>query len=338
VRLELTAADTAEMLDRLAAAIGGSLHVDGDGTSLACPDGLGRGTFRRTDLRGGLALSVSDLELREEVRVSSALAGSRCEFGFCVAGEAMVALSGHGEPLGLGAGRVCLSTGRGSRVLATYPARRRLVWVEVELAPETLAGLAGDRLDGLPSDLAGWVAGTDEAPDARLLPTPVGAGIALHQILGCRFAGPTRAIYLEAKAIELLGLALDQATDHEAQAPRRPVALTADDIERLHAARAILERDLDRPPTLLGLARAVGLNDHKLKAGFRRLFGTTVFGYLHRQRMERARELLDGRRLSVAEVAAMVGYANPSHFAAAFRRAYGVPPRSYLGDRSRATA
>lgn len=89
---------------------------------------------------------------------------------------------------------------------------------------------------------------------------------------------------------------------------------------------------MDDPPSLLALARQVGLNDFKLKRGFRQVFGTTAFGYLHDQRMERARQLLEERRFNVTEVACTVGYANPSHFAAAFKRKFGVNPGAYSRD------
>lgn len=70
----------------------------------------------------------------------------------------------------------------------------------------------------------------------------------------------------------------------------------------------------------------VGTNELKLKQGFRALFGTTVFGYLRRHRMERARQLLLHREVSVTEAAGLVGYACPSRFAAAFRRQFGTRP------------
>jgi AraC-like DNA-binding protein len=42
--------------------------------------------------------------------------------------------------------------------------------------------------------------------------------------------------------------------------------------------------------------------------------------------MEEARRLLLERHLNVTEVAQRVGYVNPSKFAAAFRRQFGMSP------------
>jgi len=81
---------------------------------------------------------------------------------------------------------------------------------------------------------------------------------------------------------------------------------------------------------LLELARLAGLNDYKLKLGFKELFGTTVFGYVRALRMDEARKILEQGEGNVSEAALMVGYHNISHFAALFRKTYGYNP-SELG-------
>jgi len=105
------------------------------------------------------------------------------------------------------------------------------------------------------------------------------------------------------------------------------INLKASDIERIYHAKDILISQYDNPPTLLDLARRVGVNDNKLKLGFREVFGITVFGYLHNYRMEMAQMLLQEGKQSVAEVASHVGYSNPGHFAAAFKRKFGMSPK-----------
>ncbi|NJO82726.1 MAG: helix-turn-helix transcriptional regulator [Blastochloris sp.] len=150
----------------------------------------------------------------------------------------------------------------------------------------------------------------------------------LAQIEHCPFDGPLRHIYLEAKALELLTLALDLIAVHPTVCQCSTTPLRRDDAERIRHARDLLLADVANPPSLLALARHVGINDHKLKRGFRELFGTTVFGYLRAQRMEVAQHLLQQRHLSVGEVAQSVGYINASKFAAAYRRHFGRSPKS----------
>ena len=105
-------------------------------------------------------------------------------------------------------------------------------------------------------------------------------------------------------------------------------------MDRIHYAKAILMDNLSDPPTLGELAHRVSLNDYKLKVGFRQVFGTTVFGYLHQHRMEVARQLLAAQRMNVKEVARTVGYASQSRFATAFRKRFGMNPKAYLLSKS----
>lgn len=102
----------------------------------------------------------------------------------------------------------------------------------------------------------------------------------VQQILHCPYQGVTKRIYLQAKVFELLALQIesllaDQKTKHNFH------QLKPEDIDRIHHARDILLSHLNNPPSLVDLARAAGINDYKLKIGFRQVFGTTVFGYLH---------------------------------------------------------
>ena len=107
------------------------------------------------------------------------------------------------------------------------------------------------------------------------------------------------------------------------------------DEEALAAAASYLERNLDEDHSIADLSRKFALNEFKLKRGFRDRFGITVFGYLRQCRMDRARQLLISRRYTVLEVANAVGYANPSHFARAFRGCFGLNPKAFLADWAR---
>lgn len=84
------------------------------------------------------------------------------------------------------------------------------------------------------------------------------------------------------------------------------------------------------PPTIAGLARRVGLNECYLKAGFRRRTGQPIGENVRNLRMELALELIESGRASILQTALAVGYPNPSHFSAAFKRHHGRLPSSYL--------
>jgi AraC-like DNA-binding protein len=104
------------------------------------------------------------------------------------------------------------------------------------------------------------------------------------------------------------------------------VRLFPSDIDRLELLRDTLAAHPERGRTLKELALEIGMNEFKLKHGFRELFGMPVFRFVFEQRMKRARELLNERDLSISDIAERTGYRSPAAFVAAFKRHYGIPP------------
>nr|WP_231965595.1 helix-turn-helix transcriptional regulator [Mycobacterium sp. E802] len=66
---------------------------------------------------------------------------------------------------------------------------------------------------------------------------------------------------------------------------------------------------------------------------FRKAFHTTPYQFALDRRIARAQTLLLTTSQSITEIAARVGFSNPSHFATAFKRRVGISPRGYrLGE------
>ncbi len=82
---------------------------------------------------------------------------------------------------------------------------------------------------------------------------------------------------------------------------------------------------MGKPITISSLARQVGVNESKLKRGFRQVFDSTVIQFLSAQRMIRARLLLS-QGMDVSETAFSVGYNSVSHFILCYRKTFGVTP------------
>lgn len=196
--------------------------------------------------------------------------------------------------------------------------------VAITLEPAALHELlAGDHSAGATA-LRALAAGGGAA--ALTLPLGAKARFALESIRRCPFAGACRSMALAARANDLLvGFLTALAT----RAVVPAVGATRRFGEQVRAAAALLAQHLDSPPPLGELARQAGLSETSLKRGFRQIFGTTAFGYLRARRMERARALLASGDATVLEAAALVGYSNPSHFSAAFRREFGVNPKTF---------
>jgi AraC-like DNA-binding protein len=102
--------------------------------------------------------------------------------------------------------------------------------------------------------------------------------------------------------------------------------LSKQDLANLHSARSILDTQYADAPTIIQLARKVGVNKQKLTRGFKYIFGLTVYDYLLSVRMARARTLLLETELSITQIALEVGYEYAGNFTTAFKRYFGVPP------------
>jgi AraC-like DNA-binding protein len=83
------------------------------------------------------------------------------------------------------------------------------------------------------------------------------------------------------------------------------------------------------------VARALGISKRYLHALLADS-GTTFVGALSAIRLDRASELLSDRRfgqLQIGEISLQCGYLDPSYFARAFRRRFGVGPREWRARR-----
>ena len=119
-------------------------------------------------------------------------------------------------------------------------------------------------------------------------------------------------------------------TSRSGQSCRAGHTFSDQDRTRICHARDILIREMDAPPSLKSLARKAGLNDTKLKRGFRQIFGTTVFGYLRQYRMEQACTFLSAGRMNVDETAYTLGFHDTAHFIRQFKQHYGTTPGTFL--------
>ncbi len=142
----------------------------------------------------------------------------------------------------------------------------------------------------------------------------------------CAYAGLSPKLFGESETLKRTAEALKDFYD---EASRSRTDLAALEKKALQEARLILEQEFVSPPSLIELARRAGTNEFKLKRGFRKLFGTTVFGYIRELRMKKARCLLEQGHLNVTEVAFEVGYSSLGHFSASFRQRFGALPSRY---------
>ncbi|WP_186209782.1 AraC family transcriptional regulator [Burkholderia gladioli] len=90
--------------------------------------------------------------------------------------------------------------------------------------------------------------------------------------------------------------------------------------------RDYVDASLGQSITLGELADLAALSEYHFARMFRVSFGAPPHAWIAEQRLARARELLRGTALPLAQVAEQCGYANAAHFSHRFRDAHGVAP------------
>ena len=150
----------------------------------------------------------------------------------------------------------------------------------------------------------------------------------INSILNCNYPDSLKPMYILSRAIELIVLqieSLDRSSGKTVTFIKKEY-----DRERILFARDYLIKHMGNPPTLPELSRLAGINEFKLKNGFKEIFSQPVFAWLADVRLETARTELMKKSKPITEIAFEMGYSSPQHFSSAFKRKYGVPPSKII--------
>ncbi|MBB6637691.1 response regulator transcription factor [Cohnella thailandensis] len=103
------------------------------------------------------------------------------------------------------------------------------------------------------------------------------------------------------------------------------------DKERLviRKVKELIQQSLEQEISLQFLAERVYLHPKYLSETFKRETGQNLSDYVTERRIAKARQLLSGTTLKVAEVAAMCGIPNHKYFASLFKQHTGATPTEY---------
>jgi AraC-like DNA-binding protein len=326
MKLKITLQNLLEMFDEFQAKTGVPYYVNGETTSFQLPDQFGKSLIRHWHLRDGFELYLQTHELTEEIMVESTNHYAMFGLCYCISGNINMIVNQSSAEFSIRPGS-CLSVNMTeAQSVGCLPAKQPICLVEMAIAPHLLQTFLGDEFDCYPLALQRCVQSLDSfywhqnAITAAITTT-------LHQILHCPYQGATQRLYLESKALELIAFQLNQIKRIHSPGSQR--LLKADEVDRIYQAHDILIQQFHNPPSLVSLAHQVGLNDYKLKQGFRQVFGTTAFGCLHQHRMEQARQLLETQKVQVAIAAQAVGYSSLSSFHRAYKKYFGVNPGAH---------
>lgn len=154
------------------------------------------------------------------------------------------------------------------------------------------------------------------------LPISLAMHDCIQGILNCNYTDGLKLMFLQSKCLELLVL---QAEAFETAATKKHTLRSAYDKDCIYFARDFLIQNIHQPPSIAELAKICGINEFKLKQGFKGLFDNSIFGYLSDYKLNYAKEmLLEGKPIKA--VAFELSYSSVQHFSTAFRKKFAVSP------------
>lgn len=147
----------------------------------------------------------------------------------------------------------------------------------------------------------------------------------LEEIINCPYTEHLKKTYLQSKITILL---VDILMHNEPKKPNKNTStqIPQKDLESLTAVENYIKANLNKTLPISVLANIAGFNRSKLKRDFKIVYGTTIFKYITRLRMEKARVLISKEGFMISQAAHEVGYTNPQHFSYAFKRTLGYLP------------
>ena len=101
---------------------------------------------------------------------------------------------------------------------------------------------------------------------------------------------------------------------------------------RLRRVVAHIEDNIGEDLSLKDMAAVAAMSPYHFARSFKAATGASPLQYVINARIERAKVMLKGTRLSISEIAFRAGYGNPDHFSRHFKSRVGTTPGAYRQD------
>ncbi|MBT1704902.1 helix-turn-helix domain-containing protein [Chryseosolibacter indicus] len=144
----------------------------------------------------------------------------------------------------------------------------------------------------------------------------------VSELVHFRYPGKMRKLYIRSRVVDLLRLSLENI----AMEKEGTNEISVSDMRALNSVKEYLLENLDNPGSLREISLRTGINEFKLKTGFRKAFGKSVIAFVHEQRLVQAKTMITKTDLPLKVIAMKAGYRNISNFTTAFRKHFGYPP------------
>lgn len=289
---------------------------------ITLPAHIGEGTLERIQICPALEIVLSDMILQQDSITNFIDDSEMFEMNYYLSGDSICSV--NNEPFRMDEPKHHVSYFHHSNVQLKMRAHTHIQKVEIRMTPQKLLQYFKNAEDK--ASITQFLQQQRGQITAYDLSTSVKQRV--YEILHCPYQNDLQKIYLEAKIMELIVYFFSPII--QPQQKEQTTVLHTNDIAKLQRVKELILQSLEQPPNIAELAEAVALSESKLKTSFRQRFGTTVYSYIKKQRMERAAWLMEFEDMNVTEAASHLGYSNMSNFTVAFRQHFGCNPSEFL--------
>ncbi|MBI1185002.1 helix-turn-helix domain-containing protein [bacterium] len=271
-------------------------------------------------IRPDFTLNITQMHMKETVEFVTPFPTEIIGFTFCLQGKSLFKIPIDKQELPFEDGTSTCYKTIAHEGIALFESGQDYCSVAIHFEVNKFKEIIGEWLHQLPEAFRTAI---DHQQGHQLYVFPFAAKtrLLLQSLLNDDYSGLSRQFFIESKVLEIVGQQLELLIENQTG-----LEIKDSELEKVMACEALLRERYNQPHSLLQLARKVGLNDFKLKQGFKKVYGKPVFKYLQEYRLQKAKELLENEAKTVSEVAFEIGYSSTGSFSNAFFEYHGVRP------------
>ena len=296
--------------------------------SLPVPFDMGKGHISQTVTKQGVVLSDWEMNYYSDMNVQGASSEDYIQLIFCMDHGVYWNIAKEQQAICLEKGESCIYRGHGKMEYLCYTGQSDFLFKNIKIPVSYFSKIMNDYF---------------EASEISVYETKLMSGIAkikttpyMEHILAeikdfSQYRGGLGYLFLESKIWEMLSVYLSEVLELSILPPDN-MYISRTDRDSIMEAKRLIDSQLAYAPSCEILAQTANMSVSKFTKGFSAMFGTSVHAYIIDQRLQKAASLLLESELNVSEIASIVGYSKASNFAAAFKKKYGVLPKSYKSE------
>jgi AraC-like DNA-binding protein len=136
----------------------------------------------------------------------------------------------------------------------------------------------------------------------------------------------SETLCLKANIIKILGLYIKRIINSN---ERSEEFVCYSDTSKIFEVKKIIDENAGSEQISLDeLAKTAAMSKTKLKTKFKEIVGTSAYQYYLDVKMEKAKSILEASSIPISGLAYELGFKSTSHFSQAFKKHYGVTPKS----------